>query len=113
MDNLRTILLKEFSDESERSFVLGDTFDMKASILLVVITFLITQSFSFLAKADLLIIRYGQKAAAFLLAGAGALTIWELFPRDYIFFSPSNGAIEKKIAKLRQDQGDGHDHDVL
>jgi archaellum biogenesis protein FlaJ (TadC family) len=112
MENLQTILLKEFSDESERSFTLGDAFDMKASILLIVITFLATQTASFLAKADLPVIWYGQIVAAFLLAGAGVLTIWELLPREYIFFSPSNGAIERKIAKLQQEHGDGHDHKV-
>jgi len=101
MDSMQSILLKEFTSESERSFSLGDTFDMKANVLLVVITFLAGQTAYFLSIAHSSAVRHGQMLSAFLLIVCGALTLIELFPRTYLFFSPSNGAIERKAEKLR------------
>jgi hypothetical protein len=44
----------------------------------------------------------GQVASAALLALAGILTLFELRPRKYDFFSPSNGFIEKRLEQLRE-----------
>jgi len=67
--------------KDDQTFRLGDAIDVKASIALVVITFLATQTGSFLSV--------GGRAAelplwsAFALAIAGALAVSELWPRDY------------------------------
>jgi len=113
MSNMQDVLLNDFSDEAERSFVLGDTFDMKANVLLVVITFLAAQTAYFLGIVKMPVEHYGQVASAILLAIAAVLVLLELRPKDYIFFSPSNGAIERKISKLQKEYGKEQDHKIL
>ena len=101
---MQDALLTEFSSESERSFSLGDTYDMKANVVLVVITFLAGQTAYFLSITHSPAVRDGQMLSAFLLVVCGVLTLVELFPRTYLFFSPSNGAIERKAKKFREEQ---------
>lgn len=102
MEHLQDILIKEFSEESERSFSLGDTYDMKANVLLVVLTFLAGQSVYFLSLSHVWPIRYGQFVSSALIIVSGVMILLELFPRDYQGYFPSNGAIERKISELRE-----------
>ena len=65
-------------------FSLSDTLDVKASIVLVVVTFLGTLSGIFLANPLLpYLLRYGQLAAAVFLAGAGLMAFITLWPRQH------------------------------
>jgi hypothetical protein len=75
--------------QDEREQALGDTFDIKTSIALVVITFLATQSESLLKATE----RLGcwhtvQRISVVFLAIAGTLAIIELIPRNYRFRMP-------------------------
>jgi hypothetical protein len=101
MEHLQDVLLKEFSEESERSFSLGDTYDMKANVLLVVLTFLAGQSVYFLSLSHFWPIRYGQFLSSALIIISGVMILVELLPRNYQGYFPSNGAIERKISELR------------
>jgi hypothetical protein len=103
---IENMLLDEYMKEAEYSISLGDTLDMKANIWLVVITFLATQTAYFLSKGLLGCVFWGQVVSAFLLVIAGLLSLWELMPRDYLLFRPSEGAIQRKLEKLRNDHKD-------
>ena len=95
------LIFEQFTGEAERSLTLGDSLDLKANVWLVVITFLATQTAYFIGKNNLPhVARYGQFLAATLLVVAGILTLIELCPRTYSWFSPTNGAIEMRVAEL-------------
>ncbi|MGH9574403.1 MAG: hypothetical protein ACRD40_12865, partial [Candidatus Acidiferrales bacterium] len=104
-------LLNDYMAEAEYSISLGDSLDIKANIWLVVITFLATQTAYFLSKELHGYVFWGQVASASLLVIAGLLSLWELRPRNYILFRPSNGAIQKKLEKLREEHKDAADKD--
>jgi hypothetical protein len=62
----------------------GDTLDVKASIVLVVVTFLAAQSGDLLAKGNLTSLgKVTQIVAAISLALAGVLVWGQLWPREY------------------------------
>lgn len=112
MESFQAILLKEFTDEAERELSVCDSRDMKANVLLVVITFLAAQTAYFLSVAASPFLRYAQIFSGLLLAVCGALTLAELFPREYLTYHPSNGAIEKKLAHLRKEH-EGKEDQVI
>jgi hypothetical protein len=94
--------LEEIQSEDERTFALGDVLDVKASIWLVVITFLAGQTAYFLSRGLSPHLYDGQLVSCLFLGIAGLLTLFELRPRKYDFFSPSNGVIEARLAQLRE-----------
>jgi hypothetical protein len=69
--------------QDERELALGDTFDIKTSIALVVITFLATQSAEFLKEPLSACWHIAQQVSVGFLVIAGALALIELVPRDY------------------------------
>jgi hypothetical protein len=99
---IENTLFEQYMKEAEYSLSLGDTLDMKANIWLVVITFLATQTAYFLSKGLHGYAYWEQVGTACLLIIAGLLSFWELRPRNYLLFRPSEGAIQIKIEKLRE-----------
>jgi hypothetical protein len=110
---IESMLFDGYMKEAEYSITLGDTLDMKANIWLVVITFLATQTAYFLSKELSVCLFWGQVASAFLLVIAGLLSLWELMPRDYLLFRPSEGAIQRKLEKLRNEHKESTDEEKL
>jgi hypothetical protein len=110
---IENMLFEQYMKEAEYSISLGDTLDMKANIWLVVITFLATQTAYFLSKELHGYVFWGQVVSAFLLLVAGLLSLWELMPRDYLLFRPSQGAIQKKIEKLRDEHKESTDKEKM
>lgn len=79
-------LTKRLDMKDDQLFKLGDTMDVKASIALVIITFLATQTASFISDGGVLAWPWDRRLqliAAVFLAVAGALAFVELWPRDY------------------------------
>jgi hypothetical protein len=109
MEDIDKLLFTEISAEAERSVSLGDVLDMKANIWLVVITFLAAQTAYFLTKDLTPLEHRGQILSAILFVIAGMLTLVELCPRTYMIYSPSNGALEERIAELQKDNGNSED----
>ncbi len=99
--NYQEFLFEQFSEEAERSFAFADTVDLRANIWLVIITFLATQSAYFISKGVPHLWLLAQYASVALMILAGIATMFELYPRSYLRFSPSNGALEKRLAFLR------------
>jgi hypothetical protein len=95
------VLLNEYNAESERTLNTCDAYDVKASIWLVIIIFLGTQTGYLIGQAMPACLRWGQFVSASLLIVAGIVTLVELYPRDYKRYSPSNGVIQKWLTELR------------
>jgi hypothetical protein len=110
---IENMLLDEYMKEAEYSVTLGETLDMKANIWLVVITFLAAQTAYFLSKGLSGYVFCGQVASALLLIGAALLSLWELMPRRYLLFTPSEGAIQKKLEKLRDEHKESAEKEKL
>lgn len=77
------LIAKRLDVKDDQVFKLGDVFDVKASIGLIVITFLATQTATFLATTGGRVEHGLEVAAAVALALAGALAFLELWPRYY------------------------------
>jgi hypothetical protein len=75
MGSLQDALLSEFSSEAERSFSLGDAYDMKANVLLVIITFLAAQTAYFLNITAGSTARFAQDISAVSISVAAILTL--------------------------------------
>jgi hypothetical protein len=99
--NYQEFLFEQFSEEAERSFAFADTLDLRANIWLVIITFLAAQSAYFIGKGIPHAWLLAQYASAALMIMAGIATMVELYPRTYLRFSPSNGALERRLTFLR------------
>lgn len=83
------IIIERLQQKDALLFHLSDTLDVKASIWLVVITFLATQTAGFLSDALLPgALRYAQIGSALSLAAAGALALVVLWPRNYYHENP-------------------------
>ena len=95
-------LLNEYVAEHDRILGTCDAYDVKASIWLVVITFLAVQTGDLLSKGLPRCLLYGQWASVVLLVAAGVSTLVELYPRDYKRYAPTNGVIERWLPKLRE-----------
>jgi hypothetical protein len=110
---IENMLFDEYMKEAEYSISLGDTLDVKANIWLVAITFLATQTAYFLSKGLHGYVFWDQVVSAGLLVIAGLLCLWELMPRYYLLFRPSQGAIQKKLDKLRDEHKDSANKEKL
>lgn len=110
---IENMLFTEYMDEASYSISLGDTLDMKANIWLVVITFLATQTAYFMSKSSHGWAFWGQLVSAVFLIISGLLCLWELMPRNYLLFRPSEGAIQKKLEKLRAEHTGSPDKEKL
>jgi hypothetical protein len=76
-------VIRRLDIKDDQLFRLGDVIDVKASIGLVVITFLATQTAEFLKDKSLPGLHYLHFLAAVSVAVAGLLALIELWPRDY------------------------------
>lgn len=85
MSDTNAEVLERLQAKDALLFGLSDTLDVKASIALVVITFLGTQSGVFLASQQQLpeVLRYAQLGSAVALAFAGCIALVALWPRDH------------------------------
>lgn len=80
----QAVVLDRLYAKDQLVFGLSDTLDTKASIALVVITFLATQTGWFIAETRVTGILLGlQVCSAWILAVAGALALLTLWPRVY------------------------------
>ena len=102
-------VIKRLDLKDDQAFKLGDAIDVKASIALVVITFLATQTASFLTVREPW--RELQVVSAFLLAIAGVLALLELWPRTYAI--DASESLDGWIAELRDYYQNRADADQL
>lgn len=84
MDSINDRLLAELNSKDDLAFKLGETLDVKASIGLVVITFLGTQTAYLLDKHVTGVFHALQDVLVIFLVIATIMSIVELWPRDYI-----------------------------
>ncbi|MGA7693641.1 MAG: hypothetical protein WCA76_01365 [Candidatus Sulfotelmatobacter sp.] len=78
------LIVERLNAKDELTYQRGDTLDVKASIVLVVVTFLAGQSAELLAKGNLTYPgKVTQIIAAVSLALAGILVWGQLWPREY------------------------------
>lgn len=103
---LEEALLNEYLAESERTVATCDSYDVKAAVWLAIVTLLGTQTAYLAAQPLPVALKYGQLVSAILLAAAGIATLVELRPLDYRRYSPSNGAFEVLLEKLRSKHGE-------
>jgi hypothetical protein len=96
------VMLNEYVAEHDRILDTCDAYDVKASIWLVVIIFAAAQTGYLLGKNLPPYLVWGQWLSAILLAMSGISTLFELYPRDYSRYSPSDGVLEKWIAAMRE-----------
>jgi hypothetical protein len=82
-EELDRVIAEHLPDQDELEFDLGDTLDIKMSIVLVLIVFLAEQSSKFLEISMPLHWHNIQRGAVGVLIVAGILSLWELFPRTY------------------------------
>ncbi len=83
-DEGTALLVERLNAKDELTYQRGDTLDVKASIVLVVVTFLAGESAELLAKGDLTCLgKVTQIIAATSLALAGILVWGQLWPREY------------------------------
>lgn len=92
-------LLSELNVKDDLSFKLGDTLDVKASIGMVVITFLGTQTAYLLDKHVTGASHYIQAGSVLALLLATVASIAELWPRDYLMIEPEESTASR-IAEL-------------
>jgi hypothetical protein len=93
-------LLAELSAKDDLAFKLGDTFDVKASIGLVVITFLGTQTAYLLDKHVTGLSHILQDASVVALAVATIASIVELWMRNHVIIEPEANTASR-IIELR------------
>jgi hypothetical protein len=93
-------LLEEINSKDDLAVRLGDTLDVKASILLAAITLLATQTAYFLDKGILGLPHYLLIGAAGLLGLATLAAFAELWPREYQLPVPESSGIDR-AAELR------------
>jgi hypothetical protein len=78
------LIIERLNAKDELTYQRGDTLDVKASIVLVVVTFLAGQSADLLAKGNLTPFgKAAQLVAAVFVALAGILVWGQLWPRQY------------------------------
>ncbi len=83
MDGYNETVAEFLRSQDDREVDLGDTFDIKTSIALVIITFLATQSAEFL-KTPLSVCWHSvQRLSVACIVVAGVLALLELIPRNY------------------------------
>jgi hypothetical protein len=94
-------LLAELNDKDDLAQRLGDTLDAKASMLMVVITFLGTETAYFLDKHVVGIAHKLQAGSVVFLVLATIATVAELWPRDYLLIEPESNVTDR-IAQRRK-----------
>ena len=83
-DEGTALIVERLNAKDELTYQRGDTLDVKASIVLVVVTFLAGESAELLAKGNLTPAgKVTQIIAAAFLALAGILVWSQLWPREY------------------------------
>lgn len=97
-------LLAEISSKDDLAVKLGDTLDVKASILLLVITFLATQTAYFLDKSPTALPHHLLVCSGMLLGCATIAALVELWPRTYMLPLPEKSGVER-AAELRDFYG--------
>jgi hypothetical protein len=108
MSNVNAELIERLEAKDAMLFGLSDTLDAKASIALVIITFLATQSGMFLATVGLPEqLRVLQIISAFALAIAGGVSVAALWPRDHEAETPE--ALDEWLDELRAFYSDSPD----
>jgi hypothetical protein len=106
-------LLAELNVKDDLAFKFGDTLDVKASIGMVVITFLATETAYLLDKHVTGISHMLQAGSVIALVIATITSIVELWPRDYLMVEPEANTASR-IAELKEhysqydDKVDGH-----
>jgi len=88
-------LLDELNSKDDLAVRLGDTLDVKASILLAAITLLATQTAYFLDKQTPGLPHYLLVGAAVLLGMATVTAFAELWPRTYMMPVPESSGIAR------------------
>ena len=88
-------LLGEFYSKDDLAVKLGDTLDVKASILLAAITLLATQTAYFLDKQTPGVAHYLLIGAAVLLSLATGCAFAELWPRTYMMPVPETSGVSR------------------
>lgn len=83
MEKYNEAILELVRSQDEREIELGDTFDIKTSIALVIITFLATQSAEFLRSPLSAWWHTIQRFSVACAVIAGVLALVELIPRKY------------------------------
>jgi hypothetical protein len=83
MANYDETVMDSLRSQDEREVDLGDTFDIKTSIALVILIFLATQSAEFLKMPLSSFWHLIQQLSVASLVIAGVLALIELIPRDY------------------------------
>jgi hypothetical protein len=107
-------LLGEMNKKDDSAIKLGDTLDVKASILLAAIALLATQTAYFLDKHVLGVAHVLLILSGVCLAIATIASFFELWPRDYHFPVPEKSGIDR-AAELRDfySQHEGVDASVM
>ena len=95
MNSVNEKLLAELTAKDDLAFKLGDTLDVKASIGLVVITFLGTQTAYFLDKHISGISHALQAASVVSLVIATIFSIMELWPQKYLMIEPEENSTSR------------------
>jgi hypothetical protein len=93
-------LLEEMNEKDDLTLRLGDTLDIKASILLAAITLLATQTAYFLDKRQTGVANYLLIGSVILLCCGTIAAFWELWPRTYLLPVPEKSGIDR-AAELR------------
>jgi hypothetical protein len=99
MENLYGRFLADLNAKDDLAFKFGDTLDVKASIGLVVITFLGTQTAYFLDKNIAGVSHFLQTASVFFLVAATVGMIVALWPREYLMIQPEEN-VASRISEL-------------
>jgi hypothetical protein len=83
-DEGTALIIERLNAKDELTYQRGDTLDVKASIVLVVVTFLAGQSAELLAKGNLTCLGKVTQIIAVLSLGLAGILVWgQLWPREY------------------------------
>jgi hypothetical protein len=88
-------LLQQLEGKDDLTLRLGDTLDIKASILLAAIILLATQTAYFLDKHQTGVAHYMLIGSVILLCGGTIAAFWELWPRTYMLPIPEKSGIDR------------------
>ena len=101
MAAIAEIRLEEIKAKEDLSLRLGDALDMKASIGLVILLFLATQSAYFLDKGLSVYGWWMQIVSIAFTSVAVLLAIFALWPRKYTLPEPESDIVTERIEELR------------
>jgi len=97
MDAINNRLLAELSVKDDLAFKFGDTLDVKASIGMVVITFLGTQTAYYFDKHVTGFSHILQLCSVAALVVAAVFSILELWPRKYLMVEPEQNTASRIV----------------